>query len=285
MALVLNLGALPVAQLRALQFAGEIVAGCADEWRQQARRVFDDFVEDPPEQDACRHYPADDVRDPAAGTQYFYHCHRGAQEHGHFHVFLRRAGMPGGVRARRWPRSVAWPRGRSSIAHLVAISMTADGSPQALFSTNRWVTEETWYRARDVVRMLDCFHGNPAAPSALADRWLVAMLVLFRPQIEFLLHHRDQVVEHWRRGRFPTDVLEDRELEITGMLAIDVQGQRRAVAAALSRRLDGRRERTEANAGAGPSSVLAAECPPGVVGPRSATCARRPPSSDPACGE
>jgi hypothetical protein len=81
--------------------------------------------------------------------------------------------------------------------------------------------------------MLDYFQTSA---DTRAGRWLAAMLVLFRPQIEFLLHHRDQVIDAARRVRRGADVLENRHLEITGMLAIDVETQRRAAAAALARR-------------------------------------------------
>jgi len=48
------------------------------------------------------------------------------------------------------------------------------------------------------------------------------MLKLFRPHIEALLDHRDQVVEHWRALHPDQDVLEDRSLEITGHLDISI---------------------------------------------------------------
>ena len=46
-----------------------------------------DFVE-------MEHYPRDDVFDADSHAQYYYHAHRGTAEHGHFHTFLRAAGMP-----------------------------------------------------------------------------------------------------------------------------------------------------------------------------------------------
>jgi hypothetical protein len=74
------------------------------------------------------------------------------------------------------------------------------------------------------------------------------MTVLFRPQIEFLLCHRDQVIDAWRRAHAGIDALEDRNLDLTGMLAIDIDTQRRAAAAALARR--SRRPRRSAALGA-----------------------------------
>ena len=46
---------------------------------------------------------------------------------------------------------------RDEVSHLVAIALDYAGEPIRLFTTNRWVTGETWYRADDVIKMLDCF--------------------------------------------------------------------------------------------------------------------------------
>jgi len=43
------------------------------------------------------HCPAGDIYDQGSHAQYYYHAHRKG-EHGHFHTFLREAGMPQGVR-------------------------------------------------------------------------------------------------------------------------------------------------------------------------------------------
>ena len=42
------------------------------------------------------HYPKDDVYDRETVSQYYYHAHREEHpEHGHFHLFLRNAALPG----------------------------------------------------------------------------------------------------------------------------------------------------------------------------------------------
>jgi len=96
------------------------------------------------------------------------------------------------------------------------------GWPIGLFATNRWVTGDTWFRATDVIRMLDHFRIDHAAPSWPVNRWISAMIVLFRPHIEALLLHRDEIINAWIAAHPGEDVLEDRELEITGHLAISV---------------------------------------------------------------
>lgn len=168
------------------------------------------------------HYPPDDVFDDETASQYYYHAHRDG-EHGHFHTFLRARGMPPGVAPAEYPlASEPWPRGDEALAHLVAISMDAYGFPTALFATNRWVTDESWYRAGDVSRMVDRFAIDHAGPSWPVNRWISAMLTLFRPHVVALLEHRDRVIEAWQRAAPGADVLEDRRLEVTGLLPISV---------------------------------------------------------------
>ena len=127
-----------------------------------------------------RHYPAGDVYDPQSHAQYFYHAHpagerkpaeggpvEGGQEHGHFHTFLRARGMPPGVSPLVMPEFGVANHGRAPRAslvpsapqtadgeaadpwsHLVAIAMNATGTPLRFFTTNRWVTGETWLDSR-----------------------------------------------------------------------------------------------------------------------------------------
>jgi len=47
-------------------------------------------------------------------------------------------------------------------------------------------------------------------------------MTLCRPQVEVLLRHRDAVIEAWQTDHPDVDVLEDRELEMTGYLPLDV---------------------------------------------------------------
>lgn len=204
-------------------------------------------------------YPEGEVYDPKSHAQYFYHCHPaiaapaknrfggeavGPHEHGHFHLFLRAEGMPRGVSPmvfpddavavvatdkdgkRTPPQAAPLKRGASDrVSHLFAIAIDGYGEPVRLFTTNRWVTGETWYRAADVARMLDRF--APAGDtSPLLDRWLGAMVRLYRAEIEWLLNRRDEAVAKWRwlwprRG----NVLEDPRLEITSHLEIDLDAR------------------------------------------------------------
>ncbi len=180
------------------------------------------------------HYPPDDVFDRECHSQYYYHAHRKG-EHGHFHTFLRGPGMPSDVSPVRYDGAETWPTGDQAIAHLVAISMNAYGQPLSLFTVNRWVTADAWYPADAVIRMLDGFRIDHAYPSWPVNRWLTAMLRLFRPQIEKLIRQRDAAMAAWVRGHPGTDVFEDRRLEVLSEAAIDVERQIARIDRALQR--------------------------------------------------
>ena len=188
-----------------------------------------------------RHHPAGDVYDSQSHAQYFYHAHpirqRPAAEHGHFHTFLRAEGMPIGVAPLLLPelavadvpavlpQAAPLKRGtRDEVSHLIAIAIDSRGEPTRLFTTNRWVTGEAWYRADDVIRMLDRFAITTAEPSEALNRWIGAVIRLFRPQIAALLRARDDTVMAWRRRR-RTHVFEDPRLEVTSSLDIELDAQ------------------------------------------------------------
>ncbi len=181
------------------------------------------------------YYPSDDVFDADSHAQYYYHAHRGpSAEHGHFHTFLRAPGMPEDVAPVSYTGAETWPQGAEALSHLVAISMDEYGYPRALFTVNRWVTGDAWYRAADVERMLDRFVIDRAYPSWPVNRWISAMFRLFRPQMAWLLAQRDAAVDAWARRHPQRDVFEDRELDITSWLPISVDVQIEAVRRALA---------------------------------------------------
>lgn len=180
------------------------------------------------------HYPKDDVFDGESHSQYYYHAHRtDADENGHFHTFLRQPGMPAGISPAPYIGNELRAEEKDALSHLTGISMDAYGFPIGLFATNRWVTAETWYKAEDVIAMLDYFKVDHAFPSWPVNLWISAMLVLFRPQVEVLLRQRDQIIVEWERKRQDIDVFEDRKLELTGYIAIAVEQQIKDVVAAL----------------------------------------------------
>jgi hypothetical protein len=196
-----------------------------------------------------RHYPDSDVYDAVSHAQYFFHRHAAAErmaaedpsEHGHFHLFLRAEGMPRGAAPLLLPNAAianlptppqAAPskRGvRDEVSHLVAVAIDKSGEAVRLFTTNRWVTGETWYRAEDVVCMLDRFSLDAAGPASIVNRWLAALVRLYQPEIAMLLRKRDETVMDPRRRRRKIDVFEDPKLEIASSLSIDLDARLAAV--------------------------------------------------------
>ncbi len=155
-----------------------------------------------------QHYPRQDARDEANGTEFYYHAHaadeRIRHEHGHFHVFSRTE-----------------PDG--SFVHLVGISLDSYGLPIRLFLTNRWVTGESWVSAASIRPRLNrfCFKGyGPVAP--LGD-WLTAMIHLYRAEIEALHVMR----EDWAKTRSAAfssraALLESRRYQVIAQRRVDL---------------------------------------------------------------
>lgn len=182
------------------------------------------------------HYPKGDVFDQETHSQYYYHAHRGSlNEHGHFHVFVRHGGMPAGARPVPNEGDEEWPSGDDAICHLIAISMDEHGFPIRLFTTNRWVTGETWYPADDAIAMLDRFLIDHTWPSWATNRWISAMVRLYQPQIAELIQQRDVSVADWRQSHPGADAFEDRDLEITSSLDIAVGEHSENIQRALKR--------------------------------------------------
>ena len=101
------------------------------------------------------------------------------------------------------------------ISHLITISMDRAGFPIGLFTTNRWITADNWYKADDVIKMLDRFEMDLASPSWPVNIWLTAMLRLFRPQVMELVRERNSTVADWQETHPESDAFEDRGCDIT----------------------------------------------------------------------
>jgi|TARA_B100000315_G_scaffold102012_1_gene93628 hypothetical protein len=228
---------LPRERLQAMLAAGEEVQECYRVLEKTSANVVGEVLKDQGTFYEWDHYPDGDVYDHETHAQYYYHAHRIEQgEHGHFHLFVRRDGIPKRIKPVPNSGDTDWPTGDEVICHLIAISMEQKGYPTHLFTTNRWVTGENWYRAADVIELLDRFLIDHAYPSWASNRWVSAMVPLFRPQIEKLLLERDAAVEAWRAEHPDGDVFEDRDLEITSKVAIDVKHQIKQIGRALKKK-------------------------------------------------
>lgn len=155
------------------------------------------------------HFPEGDVYDKETGSQYYYHAHRDNEEHGHFHVFQR-------------PPEDNRPSHLAEPTHLIAISMDAWGEPIGLFTTNRWVTGETWRDAASTLALAKSFELDHAWPSWPVNRWVSAMIVAFFPYLEVLTRHRDREIAILEKSGVK-DIYENRAIEIIGQLPISLE--------------------------------------------------------------
>ena len=239
---------LSLTELRVMSAAGREIRECYRVLAKTGDNIVGEVLRDQGVFREWDHYPHDDAYDAVTHAQFYYHAHPAGQrawtEHGHFHTFLRPRGMPPGVRPADVPPPADPPdpapdqacADNAALSHMVAISMTPLGLPVRLFTTNRWVTGETWYRAADVGAMLDHFVIDHTRPSWALNRWISAMFRLFKPQIIALLHARDRTIAAWRpKAGASLSVYDDRRLEVTSVLAIDIDRQIDQVEAALAR--------------------------------------------------
>ena len=216
------LASLPRARLRAMLMAGAEVLECYRVLKKGGLNLVGEVLRGQETFVEYQHYPAEDVFDPDTRAQYYYHAHRPG-EHGHFHTFIRLAGPDNGSASDPAYRKGADHASPQDVVHLIGISMDDYGWPIGLFATNHWVCGGTWRSAQEVIALLPRFQIDHAYPSWPVNHWISAMFILFRPRIEALLRHRDQMIANWARAHPGADVLEDRNLEITGYLPISVE--------------------------------------------------------------
>jgi Domain of unknown function (DUF6969) len=231
----IDFAALDADRLRAMAEAGREVVECHRVVARTGDNIVGEVLRNQGTFREYDHCPAGDIFDPESHAQYYYHAHRPG-EHGHFHTFLRERGMPRRVRPAKQSEADYMKEREDRISHLIAISMDPYGVPREMFTTNRWVTAENWYRAADVCTMVDRFEIDHAQPSWPANRWVTAMVRLFRPQIEMLLRQRDDAVAAWQKKHPDEDVFEDRGLDLPSSLAISVDDQIRNIELALDAR-------------------------------------------------
>lgn len=218
-----SLETLGAGELAAMAEAGREVLECYRVLRKTGDTIQGELLRDVATVEDWRHYPEGDVYDRDSASQYYFHAHPRAErpdEAGHFHTFLRAPGMPSGaLPVARGPAATADP-----LSHLVAIAIDHDGYPVSLFTVNRWVTGDAWYRAEDVCRMVERFEIDQARPSWVLNRWITAMLRLYRPLVMDLVRERDLVVAE-RARTVDGDVFEDRGLETPSAAQISLAKQ------------------------------------------------------------
>lgn len=199
---------LSVEQLRQSYESGREVQRLLAEFANEGRTMFDIVMNGKPFAE-WEMYPWEGgILDQRTGSQYFYHCHPGLlydSEHGHFHTFYYH---------------------QRKLVHLVAIGLNRQGQINKLYTFNRWGPGDTYFLADEVKTFLPRFriqHNRELDTRLHAT--ISGLLVLFRAEIEWLLDQRDATFAHYRKIHRGQSPFEDRSLEITSDLKVDVKAQ------------------------------------------------------------
>jgi hypothetical protein len=227
-----DISKLPSGALESMAAAGEEVVDCMRVLSKSGDNIVGELLKTEDVFYEWEHYPKGDIFDSASHSQFYYHNHRPG-EHGHFHTFLRPKGMPAKCAPAPLPDYEPPEDEDDALSHLIGISMDRVGVPIRLFTTNRWLTGEVWYPADDVCAMLDNFDIDLAHPSWPVNRWIGAMLRLFRPQIIELLHERDARMAEMTEQQPEANIYEDRDHEIVSLMDISIDDQIQEIAAVL----------------------------------------------------
>lgn len=181
------------------------------------------------------HYPDDDARDRLTRSRYYYHVHepgdRHPGEHGHFHLFLHLSQMdPAAV-------PLAGPAQgddtAAQVVHIAGLSVDHRGIPTSWFTTNRWVTDEFMYPAEALAAHLDRFNVANAREDLLVDRFLTAMVALYRKELRELLAARDARLAEFGAGRSGSERFEAGH-DILSTIPVDLDAKVRALSPELS---------------------------------------------------
>ena len=71
--------------------------------------------------------------------------------------------------------------------------------------------------------MLGRFDIGQALPNCLVNIWITNVVRLFRPEIEAMLRHRDQIIARWGASYPGKNTYEDRDLELTSLTDFSVE--------------------------------------------------------------
>jgi hypothetical protein len=150
-----------------------------------------------------RLYPSDDgIFDRRAHCQFYYHSHGADHEAGHFHTVRLFA---------------------DHTAHLVAISMAANGWPQALFTLNLWAIGDSCETAANLRRYVRTFRvAEHAGPGPLV-RFINLMYQAFSREMERLQEEKIERLLRYRVANPGRDIFKDRSLEVLSRVEIDVR--------------------------------------------------------------
>ena len=182
------------------------------------------------------HYPAKDARDTRCRSRWYFHAHSNpSHDHqtqesaavGHFHLFLHRTQLPQDIEPKVWPPQRE--HCKAHVAHIAALSVDREGKPLSWFSVNRFVTNEFLYPATSMIDHLPDFNVEHTQEDGLVNRFLTAMVALFRDEVTELLIERD-AIQSELETRFGADAYEKPSgVEVLARKTINLEAKLRSV--------------------------------------------------------
>lgn len=232
-----DLGSLPEERLERMHDAAAIILQSESDLAEDGKSVVGEMLRDQGEFRIWESYPKGDVFDDANHSHYFYHAHDPREmaegENGHFHLFVRPFGLDPALAPMPLPGAEPPADPQDRFIHIGGISVDAHSRPLRVFTTNVWVTNETFFKADDIIPLLDRFQIDVAQPDPRTSAWVTAMVRLYRPEFEAMLRRRDEVLQDWMSRYSDQDVAQDRRLQITSEVAVDLPGQIARIESAL----------------------------------------------------
>ncbi len=188
--------------------AALLVLSCVRQFGADRSNPVLEVLQNTPDFVQQRKYPQPPLEFAAGHGRVYYHSHPLADarpaEHGHFHVFLHHERGTG----------------KEDWAHLAALAMDREGQPVRWFATNRWVTGGDWGERGWLLAGVDRL--APEREATLLQRWLAAMLRLYRPELEVLLEARDARLADLRATSCGGELKDDRRVYELAQVPVDL---------------------------------------------------------------
>ena len=173
--------------------AAEIVIETIMQMVQEGRPLMQRVLPEGEQPVFWEHYPDNDARDVKNLGRWYYHVHpagdRDKDEHGHFHLFLHRTQLDDD--SGEWSEPANKSEKRANVVHIAGLSIDHSGIPRSWFVTNRWVTDEWLYPSQKVIDHLLLYNVDDTAEDRIVNRFLTAMVAMYRGEIADLLKKRD----------------------------------------------------------------------------------------------
>ena len=207
--------------------AAEIVIETIMQMVQEGRPLMQRVLPEGEQPVFWEHYPDNDARDVKNLGRWYYHVHpagdRDKDEHGHFHLFLHRTQLDDD--SGEWSEPANKSEKRANVVHIAGLSIDHSGIPRSWFVTNRWVTDEWLYPSQKVIDHLLLYNVDDTAEDRIVNRFLTAMVAMYRGEIADLLKKRDFKFSEIGVSPDNPDNWENKEHDVLASIPIDLDAK------------------------------------------------------------